>query len=186
MYYCTIYMQLAGRLSDKSVFDLFICLSYLDKADAEHYKQTLIKQALENGGSIYAEEGAYTTLTGKIILKPTGMTHNTLNKHYKIGIETEATKFSILPFKAKASIPIYKTTDGLAYEIYVEEAAQRQLTEYLAREEEVSENLKKFATEIKPMTDLYPVLKSFVKYYNQKSDKEILATIAIEKIQELL
>jgi hypothetical protein len=36
------------------------------------------------------------------------------------------------------------------------------------------------------MTDLYPVLRSFVKYSNQKSDKEMLAAIAIGKIQELL
>jgi hypothetical protein len=77
-------------------------------------------------------------------------------------------------------------TDGLAYEIYTEEATQRQLTELLARQEEVSENLKKFEAEIKQMTDLYPVLRAFVKYSNQKSDKEMLAAIAIGKLQELL
>jgi hypothetical protein len=56
----------------------------------------------------------------------------------------------------------------------------------LARQEEVSENLKKFEAEIKPMPDLYHVLRYFVKYSNQKSDKEMLAAIAIEKIQELI
>ena len=80
----------------------------------------------------------------------------------------------------------YKITDSLAYEICVEDAAQRQLIEHLARQEEASETLKKFAAEIKPMTDLYPVLRSFVKYSNQKLDKEVLAAIAIGKIQELL
>ena len=40
--------------------------------------------------------------------------------------------------------------------------------------------------EIKSMTDLYPVLNSFVKYSNKKSDKELLTAIAIGKIQELL
>ena len=74
MYYCTIYMQLGGRLTDKSIFDLFICLSYFDRADAEKYKQTLVQQALDNGGSIYSEEDSYTTITGKIILKSTGIT----------------------------------------------------------------------------------------------------------------
>jgi hypothetical protein len=60
MYYCTIYQQPSGRLSDKSIFEVFISLSYLDKADAESYKQTLIKQALENGGSIYFSNFVHT------------------------------------------------------------------------------------------------------------------------------
>ena len=186
MYYCTIYMQLGGRLTDKSVFDLFVCLSYHDKSDAENYKRTLVSQALEGGGSIYAEEDNYTTLTGKIILKSTGMVKGSVKKHYKIGIETETTKFSIIPTKVKSQIPAYKITDGLAYEIYVEEAEQRQLTELLARQEVVSDNINKFADEIKPMTDLYQVLRAFIKYSNKKSDKEMLTAMAIGKIQELL
>ena len=185
MYYCTIYMQLSGRLTDKSVFELFICLAYQDRVDAENYKQLIIQQAIDNGGSIYAEEGDYVTLTGKIALKSTGMTRGSVKKHYKIGLETEATKFSILPFKSKASIPIYKTTDGLAYEVRVEELKQRKLQELHAKQDEANQNLKKFAAEIKPMTDLNPVLRSFVRYSNQRTDKEKLAAIAIKKIQEL-
>lgn len=184
MYYCTIYKQ--AKLSDKNTCEVFICLSYLDKADAENYQRKLIQQATEAGGRALLTEGNYTTITGKIALKPTGIVSNPRGNHYRVGVESDSTKFSIIPSKAKSQIPAYKTTDGLAYEVYVEEAAQRQLTEYLAREEEISENLNKFATEIKPMAELYPVLKSFVKYYNQKSDKEMLAAIAIRKIQELL
>lgn len=184
MFYCTIYKQ--AKLSDKNTCEVSICLSYLEKADAESYQQKLIQQAIEVGGRTYVTEGNYTTITGKILLKPNGIVSNRRGNHYRIGVESESTKFSIIPTKAKSLIPAYKTTDGLAYEIYVEEAAQRQLTEHLARQEEVSENLKKFAAEIKPMTELYPVLRSFVKYSNQKSDKEILAAIAIGKIQELL
>lgn len=184
MFYCTIYKQ--SKLSDKNTCEVFICLSYLDKADAESYQQKLIQQAIEAGGRTYITEGNYTTITGKISLKPTGVTSNRSGNHYRIGIESESTKFSIIPAKAKSLIPAYKVTDGLAYELYVEEAAQRQLTELLARQEEVSENLKKFTEEIRPMTDIYPVLRSFVKYSNQKSDKEVLAAIAIDKIQELL
>lgn len=185
MYYCTIYQQPAGRLSDKSIFEVFISLSYLDRADAESYKQMLIKQAVENGGSIYLDEGDYTTITGKIILKPTGIDINRTKNHYKIGIETEATKFSVLTFKSKASVPTYKTTDGLAYEVRVEELKQRKFVEQQAKLDEASANLKKFASEIKPMTELYPVLRSFVRYSNQRTDKEKLAAIAIKKIQEL-
>lgn len=184
MFYCTIYKQ--AKLSDKNTCEVFLCLSYLDKADAEAYQQKLIQQAVEAGGRTYVTEGNYTTITGKISLKPTGITSNRSGNHYRIGIESESTKFSIIPAKAKSLIPAYKITDGLAYEIYVEEAQQRQLTETLAREEEVSQNLAKFTAEIKPMTDLYSVLRSFVKYHNQKSDKELLAAIAIEKIQELI
>jgi hypothetical protein len=185
MYYCTIYQQPSGRLSDKSIFEVFISLSYLDRADAESYKQTLIKQAIENGGSVYLDDGDYTTITGKIVLKPTGIDTNRAKNHYKIGIETETTKFSVLTFKSKASVPIYKTTDGLAYEVRVEELKQRKQVERQARLDEASANLKKFAAEIKPMTELYPVLRSFVRYSNQRTDKEKLATIAIKKIQEL-
>jgi hypothetical protein len=184
MFYCTIYKQ--AKLSDKNTCEVFLSLSYLDKADAEKYRQTLIQQTIEAGGRTYITEGNYTTITGKVLLKPTGITSNRSSNHYRIGVESEAAKFSIIPVKQRSLIPAYKITDGLAYEIYVEDAAQRQLTELLAREEVVSENLKKFAEEIKPMTDIYPVLRSFVKYSNQKTDKEVLATIAISKIQELL
>lgn len=185
MYYCTIYMQLGGRLTDKSVFDLFICLSYQDKTDAEAYRKTLVKQALENGGSIYSEDDAYTTLTGKIILKSTGITGGSVKKHYKIGVETDATKFSILPFKVKASIPSYKTTDGFAYEVRIEELKQRKFLEKQAIIDEATSNLKKFEVELKSMTELPQVLKTFVKYHNQRTDKEKLAAITIKKIQEL-
>ena len=185
MYYCTIYQQASGRLSDKSTFELFISLSYLDKADAENYKRELVEQALENGGSIYLDDGDYTTITGKIVFKPTGIASNRSNNHYKIGIETEATKFSILTLKSKASIPIYKITDGMAYEVRIEELKQRKLNEKQAKQDEAARNLKKFAAEIKPMTELEPVLRSFVRYSNKRTDKEKLALVAIKKIHEL-
>ena len=185
MYYCTIYMQLGGRLTDKSTFELFICLAYQDRVDAERYKQLLVQQATEHGGKVYAEEGDYTTLTGKIILKSTGMTNGSTNKHYKIGIESESTKFSMLSFKSKASIPVYKTTDGLAYEVRIEELKQRKLEELKAKQDEASRNLAKFKAEIKPMTELSSVLRSFVRYSNQRTDKEKLAALVIKKIQEL-
>ena len=185
MYYCTIYQQPSGKQIDKSLFELFISLSYLDKADAENYKQNLIKQALENGGSIYLEDGDYTTITGKIVLKTTGIDINRTNNRYKIGIESDATQFSVLTLKAKAAVPIYKTTDGLAYEVRVEELKQRKLNEAQAIKEEAAKNLKRFAAEIKPMTDLEPVLRSFVRYSNKRTDKEKLALVAIKKIQEL-
>lgn len=183
MFYCTIYQQL--KLSDKSTCELFIGLSYLDKVDAENYKQTLIKQALENGGKVYLDDGDCTTITGKIVLKTTGITNNRSNNHYRIHIENESTKFSFLPKEQKATVPIYKITDGLAYEVRVEELKQRKFLEHQAKLDEANRNLKMFADEIKPMTDLYAVLRSFVRYSNRKSDKEKLATLAIRKIQEL-
>ena len=185
MYYCTIYMQLGGRLTDRSVFDLFICLSYQDKSDAEKYKRVLISQALESGGSIFSEEDNYTTLTGKIILKSTGIVKGSTKKHYKIGVETGATKFSILPFKVKTSVPSYKTTDGLAYEVRVEELKQRKFLEKQTKQSEAENNLKKFEAEISSMTDLYPVLRTFARYSNQHTDKEKLAVLTINKIQAL-
>jgi hypothetical protein len=185
MYYCTIYQQPSGKLPDKSLFELFISLSYLDKADAEKYKQNLIAQALENGGSVYLEDGEYTTITGKIVLRTTGIDTNRTNNRYKIGIESDATQFSALTLKAKASVPIYKTTDGLAYEVRVEELKQRKLDEHQAKQDEAAKNLKKFAAEIRPMKELEPVLRSFVRYSNKRTDKEKLALVAIKKINEL-
>lgn len=185
MYYCTIYTQPKGRLIDKALFEVFISLSYTDRLDAENYKKSIIQQTLENGGSIYLDEGDYTTVSGNIILKPTGVFNHRGKSYYKIGIETEVTKFSELSFKAKASVPNYKVTDGLAYEVRVDELKQRKFLEQQAKLDEANQNLKKFAEEIKPMTDLYAVLRSFVRYSNRKSDKEKLATLAIKKIQEL-
>lgn len=185
MYYCTIYTQPNGKLSDKSIFELSICLSYLDKIDAEKFKQTLVQQALDSGGSIYLENGDYTTITGKIIFRPTGITSNRSTNHYKIAIENESTKLSSLSSKSKASVPIYKITDGLAYEVRVEELKQRKLDELKLKQDEAARNLKKFAAEIRPMTDLTQVLKAFVKYSNKKTDKEKLALVAIKKINEL-
>lgn len=183
MFYCTIYQQ--SKLSDKSTCELFISLSYLDKVDAEHYKQSLIKQALDNGGSIYLDDGDCTTITGKILLQTTGISTNRGNNHYRISIENETSKFSFLSQKAKSTVPIYKITDGLAYEVRVEELKQRKFLEHQAKLDEANRNLRLFADEIKPMTDLQAVLRSFVRYSNRKSDKEKLAAVAIKKIQDL-
>jgi hypothetical protein len=185
MYYCTVYVQLAGRQASKSLFEVAICLSYLDREGAENYKQRLVQQALDVGGKIYLEDGEYTTVTGKILLKPTGIDSNRGVNRYKIGFETEATKFSMLSLESKVAVHIYKTADGLAYEVRVEEVKQRKLKELKAKQDEATRNLKRFAAEIKPMTDLYPVLRSFVRYSNQHTDKEKLAAVAIKKIEEL-
>lgn len=185
MYYCTIYMQLGGRLTDKTVFELFICLSYSDRVDADNFKNMLIQQALESDGAIYSEDDAYTTVTGKIRLKSTGITKCSTKNHYKIGLETDTTKFSILPFKVKTSIPSYKITDGLAYEVRLEELKQRKFLEKQAKQNEADKNLKKFEAEISQMTDLYMVLRSFVRYANQHTDKEKLGAVAIKKINAL-
>jgi hypothetical protein len=82
-------------------------------------------------------------------------------------------------------VPAYKTTDGLAYEVRIEELIQRKLNEKQAKQDEAARNLKKFAAEIKPMTELEPVLRSFVRYSNKRTDKEKLASVAIKKIHEL-
>lgn len=184
MFYCTIYQQ--SKLSDKSTCELFISLSYLDKIDAENYKQTLINQALSNGGTIYLDDGDCTTITGKIINTTTGIISNRSSNHYKINIESETTKFLFLPQKSKAEVPIYKITDGLAYEVRVEELKQRKLLEQQAKLDEINANLKLFIDEIKPMTDLAEVLRSFAKYSYRKSDKEKLTALTIKKIQELI
>jgi hypothetical protein len=164
---------------------LFISLSYLDKVDAENHKQILINQALENGGSIYLEDGDCTTITGKIIHKPTGIDSNRSNNHYRICIENESTKFSFLPSEEKSKVPVYKITDGLAYEVRIEELKQRKVQEQQEKLDEATRNLRKFVAEIKSMTELEPVLRSFVRYSNKRTDKEKLATVAIKKIQEL-
>ena len=77
MYYCTIYQQVYGKLTPNSIFELFLCLSYSNKADAENCKQVLIRQALDSGGMIYSEKNNYTVLTGKLMFRAQGFTRVT-------------------------------------------------------------------------------------------------------------
>ena len=185
MYYCTIYMQPKGRVTDKSLYEVFISLAYTDKVDAENYKNILIQQTVEMGGKIFLEEDDYTTVTGDILIKSTGVFKHRGKNRYKIGVETEATKFSVLPFKAKASVPGYKITDGLAFEVRVAEVKQRKLDDIKAKQDEAINNLASFKAEIKPMTEFYQVLRAFIKYANKRTDKEKLADIVLKKIKEL-
>ena len=186
MYYCTIYLQPYGRLTPTSVFDLFLCLSYIDKADAENCRQVLIKQALDSGGIIYAETDSYTTLTGKIMFRAQGFTKVTSgnsSSNYKIGVEDEATRFFILP--NNSTVSELRVKDGVAFERYAEKVRRRKEDEKKAQQEAANYNLAKFEEEIAPMTDLYSVLRSFIRYASQRTDKEALSLAVIKKIQEL-
>lgn len=186
MYYCTIYQQSYGKLTPRSVFDLFLCLSYSDRTDAERCKQKLVQQALSNGGVIYSEENNYTTLTGKIMFRAEGITRVTSgnsSSHYKIGVEDETNRFYILP--ADYSISSLRLKDGFTFEQYAENVRRRKEKERKANQDIANYNLNKFENEIAPMTDLYPVLRSFIRYAIQRTDKEALTNIVIKKIQEL-
>ena len=186
MYYCTIYEQVYGKLTPNSVFELFLCLSYSDKAAAENCKQTLIKQALDNGGLIYSEKCNYTILTGKLMFRAQGFTKVTsgnTSSNYKIGVEDETTRFSALP--ANTKISDLRIKDGIAFERYAEKVRKRKEEEKRANKEAADYNLAKFEKEIAPMTDLYPVLRSFIRYAAQRTDKETLSNVVIKKINKL-
>jgi hypothetical protein len=186
MYYCTIYLQPYGKLTPNSIFDLFLCLSYSNKADAENCKQNLVNQALTSGGIIYAEQNGYTTLTGKIMFRAQGFTRVTSgnsSSNYKIGVEDETNKFFILP--DNSSVSNLRLKDGLAFERYAEKVRRRKEEEQRANKEAADYNLEKFKEEIAPMTDLYPVLRSFIRYAAQRTDKEALSNVVIKKIHEL-
>lgn len=186
MYYCTIYQQTYGKLTPNSVFDLFLCLAYPDKAAAERCKQMLVQQALYNGGIIYSEENTYTTLTGKIMFRAQGITRVTSGNstaHFKIGVEDEVTKFFILPDNSNVSD--LRLKDGPAFERYAEKVRRRKEETKKANKEAADYNLEKFKEEIAPMTDFYPVLRSFIRYAAQRTDKEALSNVVIKKIHEL-
>lgn len=186
MYYCTIYLQPYGRLTPTSIFDLFLCLSYANKADAENCKRTLVKQAIDNGGIIYSEKENYTTLTGKIMFRAQGFTRVTSgnsSSNFKVGVEDETNKFFILP--ANTKISDLRIKDGIAFERYAEKARRRKEETKKAQQAEANYNLAKFEKEISPMTDLYSVLRSFIRYAAQRTDKEALTNIVIKKIHEL-
>ena len=186
MYYCTIYLQPYGKLTPNSIFDLFLCLSYSDRADAENCKQVLINQALDNGGIIYSEKDNYTILTGKIMFRAQGFTKVTSgnsSSNFKVGVEDEASKFSILP--ANTNISELRVKDGIAFERYAEKVRRRKEDERRANKEAADYNLEKFKEEIATMTDLYPVLRSFIRYAAQRTDKEALSMEVIKKINEL-
>ena len=186
MYYCTIYEQVYGKLTPNSIFELFLCLSYSNKADAENCKQTLIKQALDNGGIIYSEKNNYTVLTGKLMFRAQGFTRVTSgnsSSNYKVGVEDETTKFSVL--SANAKISDLRIKDGIAFERYAEKVKRRKEETKKAEQAEANYNLAKFEKEISTMTDLYPVLRSFIRYASQRTDKEALSNVVIKKINEL-
>ena len=186
MYYCTVYLQPYGRLTPTSIFDLFLCLSYDNKADAENCKQLLVKQALDSGGVIYSEEAGYITLTGPIMFRAQGFTKVTSgnsSSNYKVAVEDETNRFFILP--ADAKISELRLKDGFAFERYAAKVRQRKDEERRANKEAADYNLTKFKEEIASMTDLYPVLRSFIRYAAQRTDKEALSLLVIEKIQEL-
>ena len=186
MYYCTIYQQVYGKLTPNSLFELFLCLSYSSRAEAENCKQTLVRQALDNGGMIYSEKNNYTVLTGKLMFRAQGFTRVTsgnTSSNYKIGVEDDNTKFSAL--YANAKISDLRLKDGIAFERYAEKVKRRKEEEKRAQQEEANYNLAKFEKEIAPMTDLYPVLRSFIRYAAQRTDKEALSSVVIKKIQEL-
>lgn len=186
MYYCTIYLQPYGKLTPKSIFDLFLCLSYVNKADAENCKQNLVKQALDSGGVIYAEKNGYITLTGKIMFGAQGITSVTSgnsNSNFKIGVEDDSNRFFILP--ANSHISELRLKDGLEFERYAEKTRRRKDETKRAQQVEVSNSLVEFEKEISTMTDIYSILRSFVRYSNQRTDKEKLIAITVKKIQEL-
>jgi hypothetical protein len=186
MYYCTIYLQPYGRLTPTSNFDLFLCLSYPDRAAAENCARMQIKQALDNGGIIYSEQNGYTTLTGKIMFRAQGFTKVTSgnsSSNFKVGVEDDTNKFSILQPGSKISDLSLK--DGIAFEKYAEKVRRRKEDEKKARQDEANYNLAKFEKEIAPMTDLYPVLRSFIRYAAQRTDKEALSLLVVKKIEEL-
>ena len=186
MYYCTIYLQPYGKLTPNSVFDLFLCLSYSNKVDAENCKQTLIKQALASGGVIYSEKENYITLTGKIMFRAQGFTKVTSgnsSSNFKVGLEDETNKFFILP--NNTNISELRVKDGKEFERYAEKVKKRKEDEKKANKEAADYNLAKFEKEIASMTDLYPVLRSFIRYAAQRTDKEALSLAVIKKINEL-
>lgn len=187
MYYCTIYKQIYGKLTPNSVFEIFLCLSYSNKADAENCKQKLVKQALYCGGEIYAEQNGYSTLTGKLMFRSQGFTRVTSgnsSSNYKIGVEDESSKFFILP--ANTSVSELRTKDGIAFERYAEKVRRKKEEEKKANKELADYNLTKFEKEIAHMTDLHPVLRSFIRYAAQRTDKEALSNVVIKKIQEIV
>lgn len=186
MYYCTIYQQVYGKLTPNSIFELFLSLSYANKADAENCKQTLVKQALDNGGTIYLEQNGYTILTGKIMFRAQGITRVTSGNstsNFKIGVEDEANRFFALA--DKSSISNLRLKDGLEFERYAEKVRRRKAEEYKAKQAISNNNLARFEKEINNMNDLYPVLRAFIRYAAQQTDKEALSLLAVKKIQEI-
>ena len=186
MFYCTIYQQVYGKLTPNSIFELFLCLSYSNKADAENCKQVLVRQALDSGGMIYSEKNNYTVLTGKLMFRAQGFTRVTsgnTSSNYKIGVEDDTTRFSILPVNAKVSD--LRIKDGVTFERYAEKVKRRKEETKKAEQAEANYNLAKFELEISTMTDLYPVLRSFIRYAAQRTDKEALSNAVIKKIHEL-
>lgn len=46
-------------------------------------------------------------------------------------------------------------------------------------------SIEHFEEEITSMTSFYPILRSFIRYSSQVSDREYLATVTVKKLHEL-
>ena len=113
----------------------------------------------------------------------TRVTSGNSSSNYKVGVEDETNKFYILPTGTKVSN--LRLKDGIAFEQYAEKVKRSKEETRKAEQAEANYNLAKFEKEISTMTDLYPVLRSFIRYAAQRTDKEALSNAVIKKINEL-
>ena len=185
MFYCTVYTSRNKVTAKNKTFELALCLSYPSEADANRMKDQLLQQAADAGATIIEDSDTYRTVYGNIFLKIGGIGQSNFGTHiYSIGVETVETRFSRLPDEVRKSINLPNAIkDGYRYERLTQDYLQNQQEYQQAEQDKVNNNLSRFEAEVADITELDQLLRVFLKYAKQKTDKEKLIALVVKKIQ---
>ena len=178
MFYCTLYYAPSRAFKiTKTVFSVY----YESKADAERFRDLHINRAKELGATVIEENGYYK-ITGKIALSVTRLfsakNKSATNTYYVIGIEDDETKGSLNPTHRSSSY-----IDGHKYEQSIAGWRKRADERNKAEQEIKDRNLARFEKELKETNDLTTILTLLIKYAGQKTDKDKVIQVAVNKIQ---
>ena len=185
MFYCTVYKSNNKVTAKNKTFELALCLAYPSEVDAKRMRDKMLQQASEAGASIIEDSDAYRTVYGNIFLKIGGIGQSNLGTRiYSIGVETVETRFSRLPEELRKYINLQNAIkDGYEFERLTQDYLQKQQEYRQADQSKINYNLSRFEAEVADITDLGQILKVFLKYAKQKTDKEKLIALTVKKIQ---
>lgn len=176
MYYCTVYNKNTAKDSWRAVCSL----AYASKADAANYAADLAEQAFDCGAQIDEQNNAYI-ITGTTHFNIGGF-NKTASKtfYYMVNVE-DKTSCGYLSSNIEAE-EVY-IEDGFKFEKRAAKHRGQLSVEYNKEREKINYNLSRFEQEIANETDLTKILTILLKYAGQKTDKQKLIALAVNKIQ---
>lgn len=181
MFYVTLYYTYNKSYKNMKAN---IALSYASEADAVRFKDYCVNRAKELGAAV-VEENGYYKIEGEVCTDAAYFfDHSSTGMHYyMIGIETDDTKFSLDTEDENGYSSIRTTKDGHEFENMMTKFKAFRQAEYEAKYGVINKNLARYEQELTTVTDLADILRIVIKYSKQKTDKEKLIQLAVDKIQ---